>query len=167
MKNTKIGDVFSVEIEGGYLKFFQLVELDLLQLNSDVIRSFKKEYSKSSCPEIEEIVSGKVEFYAHCVTKFGLKSGDWLKVGNSKNVGNTNEILFRDTMDYGAIPGVITKESNNWFVWHLGDKDFTKVGKLENTNMNAEIGLIFTPKNIVARINTGVYLIRYPKPTEA
>ena len=38
---TKIGDVFCANL-GDYKKYFQLVAYDQTQLNSDVIRAFKK-----------------------------------------------------------------------------------------------------------------------------
>ncbi len=69
---TKIGDVFSFQINNSYKKYFQLVAFDLAQLNSDVIRAFKKEYPINTNPDLSDIVKDKVEFYAHCVTKLGL-----------------------------------------------------------------------------------------------
>jgi hypothetical protein len=43
--STKIGDVFSAKIDGNTKKYFQLIAFDLTQLNSDVIRGFKKVYT--------------------------------------------------------------------------------------------------------------------------
>ena len=48
--NTKIGDVFSVKIDDNRKKYFQFVISDLTQLNSDVIRAFKKVYPKEDYP---------------------------------------------------------------------------------------------------------------------
>jgi len=42
-------------------------------------------------------------------------------------------------------------------VWHIGDEDFTRVGKLEGENRNAEIGVVMDPVSIVSRVKTGVY----------
>ncbi|MFH3675605.1 hypothetical protein WAH59_20800, partial [Acinetobacter baumannii] len=72
-KNTKIGDIFVVKVDNDKKKYFQLIAFDLTQLNSDVIRSFKKVYPLEADIDLLEIVNGEVEFYAHCVTKFGLK----------------------------------------------------------------------------------------------
>ena len=80
--STKIGDVFSVGIDNNSKKYFQYVANDLTQLNSDVIRAFKKVYPINAKHELSEIVSGEVEFFAHCVTKLGLKMKFWEKVGN-------------------------------------------------------------------------------------
>ncbi len=128
--NTKIGDVFSVNIDNNSKKYFQYIVSDLAQLNSDVIKAFKKVYPINANPDLLEIVNGEVEFYAHCVTKLGLKMGYWEKVGNTDNVGNTTNILFRDTNDYGSRPGKQIKVSNNWYIWKINDDDFTGVGKL-------------------------------------
>ena len=75
--NTRIGDVFSVKIDEGNKKYFQLIAFDLTQLNSDVVRAFKQVYPMSANPALSEIVKGHVEFYAHCVTKVGLKMNFW------------------------------------------------------------------------------------------
>ncbi len=83
--NTKIGDVFSVKIDGSSKKYFQLVAFDLTQLNSDVIRAFKIMYPLNANPDLSEIVNGEVEFYAHCVTKLVLKMNYWEGVGNIAN----------------------------------------------------------------------------------
>ncbi|WP_223255422.1 hypothetical protein [Flavobacterium sp. LM4] len=56
--HTKIGDIFSVKISENSKKCFQLIALDLTQLNSDVIRAFKNEYPINSSPDVLEIVNG-------------------------------------------------------------------------------------------------------------
>jgi|CXWL01.1.fsa_nt_gi hypothetical protein len=161
---TKIGDIFSVNVDKKIKKFFQLIAFDLTQLNSDVIRSFKKEYPTNAVPNLAEIVTGQVEFYAHCVTKWGVKLDYWEKVGNSLDVGNIDHILFRDTPDYGVKYGEEPiRTSYRWYVWHIGDSDFTRVGKLEGENRKAEIGLVINPQSIVHRMRTGKFdLPNYP-----
>ncbi len=161
-KNTKVGDVFSVQIEDGTKKYFQYIISDLTQLNSDVIRAFEKAYPATCDVNLEEVVKGEVAFYAHCVTKLGLKMGYWEFEGNCGDVGDTKKILFRDTNDYGWKPGEEVKVSNNWYVWRINDEDFTTVGRLRGENRNAEIGLVMSPPNIVHRILTGQYPIPYP-----
>ncbi len=160
---TKIGDVFSVKIDESSKKYFQLIAFDLTQLNSDVIRAFKKVYPINTNPDLSEIVNGEVEFYAHCVTKWGVKLGYWEKVGHIKEVGELNHILFRDTNDYGCKVGEEPiKVSHNWYVWRINDKDFTSVGKLTGENRKAEIGIVINPASIVHRIRTGKYDGFYP-----
>ncbi len=157
--NTKIGDIFSVNLENGYKKYFQLIAYDLTQLNSDVIRSFKDEYKIGDAPSLQRIIDGEIEFYAHCVTKSGLKLNLWIKEGNITEVGNLNDIIFRDTNDYSN-PNV--EISNNWYIWRINDKDFTRVGKLIGENRKAEIGIVINPFDIVNRIKTGKYQFQYP-----
>lgn len=133
--NTKIGDVFSVKLNENSKKYFQLIAYDLIQLNSDVIRAFKTVYPANENPELLEIVEGEVEFYAHCITKFGVKWGLWKKVGNIKNVGDTDSVLFRNTNDCTSNPDEdVVKISYDWYVWHINNKDFTDVGRLEGEN---------------------------------
>ena len=91
---TKIGDVFSAKTNENTKKYFQLIAYDLTQLNSDVIRVFKEQYPINSNPDLSKIVSGEIEFYIHCTTKAGIKMNLWNKIGNNKNIGETNHILF-------------------------------------------------------------------------
>ena len=160
--STKIGDVFSVKVDENNKKYFQLIAFDLTQLNSDVIRAFKKVYPIDITPDLSEIVDGEIEFYAHCVTKWGVKMNLWNKVGNISEVGNISHILFRDTNDYGSKPGEQIKISNNWHVWKINDNDFTWVGKLKGENRKAEIGIVISPDSIVHRMQTGKYDFVYP-----
>ncbi len=156
--NTKIGDVFSVKVDENSEKYFQYIISDLTQLNSDVIRSFKKKYPIDANPDLLEIVESEVEFYAHCVTILGIKMGFWEKVGNINIVGDTSQILFRDTNDYGHKVGEEPiRVSKKWYVWHVNDRDFTRVGELVGDYRKAEIGLVMNPQRIVDRIKTGDY----------
>ena len=69
---TKIGDVFCVKVSESEKRYFQLIAYDLTQLNSDVIRVFKKAYDMESNPLLSDVINDDIDFYAHCVTKFGL-----------------------------------------------------------------------------------------------
>lgn len=163
MAKTKIGDVFSVKLDDRSKKYFQLVAYDLTQLNSDVIRAFKRKYSISATPDLSEVVNGEVEFYAHCVTKLGLKMNLWEGVGNNAEIGNTKDILFRDTNDYGLKIGEKSiKTSKNWHIWRVNDKDFTRVGKLEGENRKAEIGIVINPLGIIELLKGNKYPVNYP-----
>jgi len=154
---TNIGDIFSVTL-GDKKKYFQLIARDLTQLNSDVIRAFRTAYPITANPSPSEIIKGEVDFYAHCVTKWGVQLGYWEKIGHCDNVGRLEHILFRDTNDYGRNPAAErVKLSNNWHVWRIGDERFTDVGKLKGENRQAEIGLVINPESIVYRMRTGEY----------
>jgi len=159
----KKGDVFSVKIDETSKRYFQYITNDLKQLNSDVIRVFEKIYAIEENPDLSEIIKGKIFFYVHCVTKWGVKLGYWEKVGNTTDVGTFDHILFRGTNDYGTIRGEEPiKISNNWYVWRINDHVSEKVGKLEGENRKAEIGIVMDPKSIVHRIKTGYYSGFYP-----
>ncbi|CAA7386072.1 hypothetical protein [Chryseobacterium fistulae] len=161
--HTKIGDVFSVKIDEGNKKYFQLIAYDLTQLNSDVIRVFSKVFPINSDPDLLEIINGNVDFHAHCVTKFGVKLDLWKKIGNTPNIDDISNVLFRDTDDYGSGPDEEpVKVSNNWFIWHINDENFTQIGKLEGENRKAEIGIVVNPYDIIDRIKTGKYNFLYP-----
>lgn len=160
--NTKIGDVFSVKIDENSKKYFQLIAFDLTQLNSDVIRAFKKKYSNDENPDVLEIVNQEVEFYTHCITKFGIKMNLWEKIGNSINLGELSHILFRGSSDSGSKQGEQIKISRKWYIWKIGDVDFTQIGKLEGENRKAEIGLVVNPYDVIHRMQTGKYDFFYP-----
>ncbi len=161
--NTKLGDVFSVKTDSNNKKYFQLIAVDSTQLNSDVIRAFKKTYPLDENPELFEIINDEVDFFAHCVTKLGLKMNLWEKVGNTQEIGNTDDILFRDTNDYGVKSGEEPiKVSNNWYVWRINDKKFTQVGKLEGENRKAEIGIVINPLGIIELLKGNKYPVHYP-----
>ncbi|MBX3102796.1 MAG: hypothetical protein KF690_09830 [Bacteroidetes bacterium] len=151
--STKVGDVFSVRIDANSKKYFQYIISDLTQLNSDVIRVFKKVYSINTNPDLIEVINGEVEFYAHCITKLGIKMAYWEKVGNVAYVGGIDHILFRDSEDYGN-PQI--KVSENWWVWKINEEQ-KQVGKLIGENQKAEIGLVINPESIVYRMRTGEY----------
>jgi len=158
--NTKIGDAFSVAIDDNSKKYFQYVVSDLAQLNSDAIRAFKKVYPINANPDLFEIVNDEVEFYADCVTKLDLKMKLWEKVGNIAEIGNTTQILFKDTNDYGSKVGEEPiRVSRNWYVWRVNDKDFTRVGKLEGENRKADIGIVMNPLGIIELLKGNKYPI--------
>ena len=160
--NTKLGDIFCVKIDENNKKYFQYIANDLTQLNSDVIRAFKRIYSITDKPELLEIIQDEVDFYAHCVTKFGIKQGLWEKVGNIPFTG-TVDVIFRGTNDAGHKLGdEPIKISSNWHIWRINDRDFTTVGKLTGENRKSEIGSVMPPFMIVERIKTGKYNFVYP-----
>ena len=160
---TKIGDVFSVKINETQEKYFQLISFDLLQLNSDVIRVFKKVYESNNEPLLNEIIDDEVINYAHCSTKHGIKLNLWDKVGNISEVGRLDNIIFRNTNDYGYKVGEEPiKISNNWHIWKINADNFTRVGKLTGENRNSYVGLVFNPFDIIDIIKGNEYLINYP-----
>ncbi|MBX2924514.1 MAG: hypothetical protein KF746_20100 [Chitinophagaceae bacterium] len=107
-------------------------------------------------------MSGEVEFYAHCVTKLGLKMKFWEKVGDTKEVGDTKHILFKNTEDYGSKAGEEPiKISKKWYVWRINEK-FVDVGKLEGENRKSYMGLVVNPLGIIELLKGNKYPINYP-----
>lgn len=160
--SIKLGDIFSVNLTNGK-KYFQYVADDLTQLNSNVIRAFKRVYPLNQYPELSEITQDQCDFHAHCIIKFGLKLGLWEKVGNYDREVRIEDIWFRNTNDYGTKAGnTPVKLSTNWYVWKINDKNFTKVGRLEGNYRNAEIGIVVIPQDIVDRMQDGHYHFAYP-----
>ena len=156
----KIGDIFSVKLDNAQKKYFQYIGNDINQLSSNVIRAFSHSYHIDSLPTMQEIIEGDVEFYAHCIIRWGIKFDLWEKVGKIPDVGDINKIIFRNSRDYGRKEPV--KISTNWYVWSLDSRSTLHVGKLEDENRNAEIGVVISPKQIVQRIQTGKYSFSYP-----
>jgi hypothetical protein len=160
--STKIGDVFVAQVNEKHKKYFQLVAFDLTQMNSDVIRVFDKLYMIHENPQISDIINDEVTLYAHCVTKLGIKLKLWERIGNTTEIGDVDQILFKDTRDYGRMendePILISK---NWYIWHI-NKKFKNVGKLEGENKKAHIGLIINPLGIIELLKGNKYPINYP-----
>jgi hypothetical protein len=140
------------------VKYIQYIASDLTQLNSDVVRAFKREFFFDENPSLPEVVNGEVDFYAHCVTKLGVLQGVWEKVGNIQQVGNVNDILFRSSGDYGN-PAI--KISHNWWLWTINNSQ-VRIGTLEGDNQKAEIGTVVPPKSIIYRMKNGKYPFSYP-----
>ncbi len=71
--------------------------------------------------------------------------------------------MFRGSRDNGIRKGgTPIQVSENWYVWRINDLRFTFVGKLENENRNAEIGIVMDPESIAYRMKTGEYDGFYP-----
>jgi len=143
----KVGDVFSVPLDASTKRYFQYIANDQTQLDSDVIRAFKLAHQINAKPDLSDVVSGEVAFYAHLIIKLGIKMGLWEKVGSVPYDEEPN-VLFKHSWDWGK-PGI--QISHSWSVWRING-DFQKVGKLEGDFRNAEIGIVFSPPSIVDRM---------------
>jgi hypothetical protein len=155
---TKIGDIFYVDVEKGK-RYFQYIANDLTQLNSDVIRVFKKDFSKEDTPDYVQLILSEVDFHAHTMINIGVKQHLFFQTGKRESVSNINDVLFRGTLDYFNKDVDISK---NWRIWHINDNDFTDVGELKGINRCAEIGIVIPPYAIIERIKTGKYNFSYP-----
>ncbi|REJ79427.1 MAG: hypothetical protein DWQ47_01420 [Acidobacteria bacterium] len=152
---TRVGDIFEAEYSDEEVKYLQYIANDMSQLNSDVIRVFSRRYKKGKTPGLDEIVEGEVEFYAHCVVKWGIELGFWEKIGNHPEVGDL-DILFRTTKgDRRA------KISRNWKVWRINRKPWSEEILSEESRI-ADEGSVNPPKSILHKIQTGEYDFVYP-----
>jgi hypothetical protein len=153
---VSIGDIFSIAIGDGQVRFFQYIGNDSTQLDSEIIRVYKNQYSSTNAIDLESIITSEIDWHAHCFLRLGLKMGYWSKVGKAA-IAQGITALFRDTYDYGRAawqePILV---SHNWVVWHPG-QDFQRVGRLVGENEQADIGLVMSPVDIAYRMQHGVY----------
>lgn len=91
---TRIGDVFSVRVDGNCKYYFQYIANDMSQLNSSVIRIFCKKYPIDYEPVIDDIIKDKVLFYSHTVLSVGIRLGYWEKVGKHNDIGHPEDAFF-------------------------------------------------------------------------
>lgn len=136
--HTSVGDIFQVEIGDNQVKYFQYVARDLLLLNSDVIRVFRKIFVKDNLIDFDDLVKDEDCYIAHTSVSTGVKMGCWEKVGSSKIVLDVNN-LFRVSRNHGDT------SVENWYVWRLGDDDMRYVGNLEYESKDATIGVVSAP----------------------
>lgn len=152
---TKIGNIFCVEIANQYKCYFQYVANDLTELNSSVIRVFKKRYPIDSSPSMEEIVKDDVYFYVHTILSIGIKEGAWYKVGTCKEIGDVEHIYFRfySDVNYG---GTGKTKSNTWTVWKINEP-MIFIGEMTEQYRNYDIGPVFPYSIVIDKIKTGKF----------
>lgn len=145
IKATKVGDIFEVAISETEKRYMQYVVSDLNCLNSDVIRVFKKKYSREDSPDIEVIVADEILFYKHCDTRHGIRLGLWTFYGNTADVGDINEIFFRDTDDHGDVV------SSKWYSWRVNG-EYQEIGRLDEVTRKIDMGYIYRAEAIMYMI---------------
>jgi hypothetical protein len=153
----QIGDMFEVPMDGSAVRFFQYVGNDMTQLNSAVIRVFRKSYDVTEPLDVDAVTAGTVDFHAHVFLRIGLKRQLWRKVRHAQ-APSTLDVLFRDSEDYGN-PSI--KVSRKWYVWRVNEP-FQTVGKLSSFYQHAEIGVVVPADSLLCRMRTGKYDFVYP-----
>ncbi len=156
---TKIGNVFCVEMDGRYKCFFQYIANDIEQLNSSVIRVFRKRYPMDYKPDMDEIVAGEVAFYAHTILRAGIANGIWYKVGKTSEIGQKEleDVIFgtNGKERYGVQGDVDPRE--NWRIWDLNGHELRHTRLPESIKENVEVGCVLSYLCILDRIRYGYY----------
>lgn len=159
---TKIGDVFCAEIEGKFKCFFQYITNDLFQLNSSVIRVFKRHYPMEYKPKIDDLIKDEVAFYAHTVLRPGIALNTWYKVGKSTDLGEDSlaNVMFghaQDIVVHSPNDIEFVDPLTNWYIWHINDPHI-HVGKLPEKYQDIiEIGDVMPYHQIINRMRYGYY----------
>lgn len=156
---TKIGNVFCVEMDGRYKCFFQYIANDIEQLNSSVIRVFRKRYPMDYKPDMDEIVAGEVAFYAHTILRAGIANGIWYKVGKTSDIGQKEleDVIFGTT---GKIRSDVQEDVDpreNWRIWDLNGHELRHTRLPESIKENVEVGCVLSYLCILDRIRYGYY----------
>ena len=159
---TRIGNVFCARLNKNRKKYFQYVANDMTQLNSDVVRAFKRSYSVDETPDLSAVVADEVDFYVHIVVSLGIKLNLWEKVGHVRDVGDL-DVLFKDTDDYEVKEGEEpVKVSKKWYVWRI-NKDVQHVGKLKGKYRSAFLGLVINPYGFLDLLRGKKYPLSCPE----
>jgi len=153
---TRKGDIFCVEIDNKFKAYFQYITTDMTQLNSTVIRVFKKHYPIDYVPEMEEIVKDEVHFYAHTILSPGLHEGAWYKVGSCKDVGDIDNIMFSLFRDVNFSH---QKKSYSWYIWKI-NQETEFIGEMKKEYKHYDRGWVYPYKSIVGKIKTGKFPMR-------
>ena len=151
----KIGNIFCVEVEDKFKCYFQYIANDLEQLNSSVIRVFKKHYTLESNPTMDEIVNDEVSFYAHTVLRAGILYNAWYKVGTNRNVGDTENIKFKIYDDVNFW-GTGKTKSCRWRVWTI-NQPWQFLGEMTDECREYDWGPVLSYLNVVCKIKTGKF----------
>ncbi|MCU7693831.1 hypothetical protein ACFSPU_05755 [Haoranjiania flava] len=85
-------------------------------------------------------------------------------MGSCPQVGNTENIFFRSTLDYDIRRGdPVIEYTANWRIWKINEPMVNVIG-LNKEMAQYDIGLVFYIGNIIDRMKTGEYTMKYPQP---
>ena len=139
---TKKGNIFCIDIDN-QKRYFQYVADDKTELNSSVIRVFKRIYPTNHIPKMEEIINDEIDFYAHTVLKVGVWKGAWTKVGFINDLGNTEDIYFKWF-------------DKDWYTWKINN-EMIDIKDCWRDLEKCHLGIVFSYKSILSRIRTGKF----------
>jgi hypothetical protein len=134
---TNKGDIFCVSVNGKS-RYFQYIDDDKSQLGSNVICAFKGEFSSHSHPNLGELQTTGVDFYAHVLLKAGEKMKIWSKQQTSLEICPVADVWFRDVADSGNLSPGITE---NWILWRVNQPRF-RVDAKRHELFASHIGIV-------------------------
>lgn len=150
----RMGDVFCVDVDDRHKRYMQYVAKDQAQLNAAVIRVFKKKYPKDEQVDMDDIVCGEVEFYAHVYgTRHAVLDGICIKCGKSKMLGDTKNILFRLNSE---LDESLLTVSHRWYVWKI-NHEYVHIGDLVPPYDKYDLGEVYPIEWVIEKIKTGKY----------
>lgn len=136
------GDIFSVSLTEGR-RYFQYLGSDQTQLGGDVIRVFRRNYAKDSNVDLKEIVSDKIDFFAHVFVHWGNRKNLWEKIGN---------VPYNDKVD--VVFGTSNDSVEKWWVWKINEPQ--RLIGTPPKGLKMYLGGIFPPEWILMRLETGL-----------
>lgn len=164
---TKIGDVFCAHIDNVYKRYFQYVCNDIPQMDSSVIRVFKTRYSVNDNPDLTQIVSDNIDFYAHTILRDGIEEGVWYKIGAIRQI----ETSMVDRVIWGSAHSVksidcrttiYVNPMENWVIWKTNMRKLN-IGVLpRNYYSEVQYGAVIPFVDIMARLKLGYFTYSSP-----
>lgn len=145
---TRVGDIFEIPITPRIKRYMQFILVDSSCLGGWCIRVFKKEYATEDKPDMEDVISDKVDFY--CLTYaigHGVLDELWTKAGKSKELGSFDNIVFKQK---DIIHG-------GWRIWRAR-QEVKHYKTLPKKYVKASKGALLAPMSVVNRIRTGRWM---------
>ncbi len=165
----KKGNIYCAELKSGTTRYFQYLIDDPCQLNSETIRVFNFKGKKNIPDDLDKVIQSGVEFYAHVVIKWGIQRNFWYKVGYSTIDDNYKYPMFRDVFNLGEDEIIIDrkiqfKKTNKWQIWQAGQPFSSRrnIGWLTEKYKKIDLGIVFSPENIIKKMETGSYVTLPP-----
>ena len=147
VKSTKVGDIFEFVINSDEKRYLQYIISDMSQLNSDVVRVFKRKYPLTEKPSLQIILEDDILCYFHCDSKAGIIKNKWSLYGNDPNVGVIKNVFFRTPLNPKNMHDPTTV---GWIVWPInGEKKYIEL--LNNEQKLYGLGYIF-PVDLVHQL---------------
>ena len=152
ISSAKPGDVYEVPLNDNKKGYFQYLMLDPADLNSEVIRVFKRRYNIDQEVSLERVVTDSVDFYAHTTIPAGIRQGIYSRVGRVDLDKDLEPPSFREDRSVeNHYPGRV---SNEWYIWKVGEEAM-RIGSLAPEYKTLNRGGVFPPSDVVYRMNTG------------